>query len=93
MKTETIILLALVAVVGYYLVTHPQALSGNAPVSEVDRLKSIIGNIPPDPRFLPKQDKLSLTQGIVSGGTTGLAFGPIGAGVGAGAGAVASFFV
>jgi len=91
-KTQTIVIVALLGIAAYLVLSHSSQL-GLGGVSETDKLRAIIGNIPPDPRFLPKPDKLSATQGVVSGATTGLAFGPIGAGVGAGAGLVASFFV
>lgn len=92
MKTQDLLLLGLLGVVAYLVLTRGQQLGLTGP-SEVEKLRAVIGSLPPDPRFLPKVDKLSATQGAISGATTGLAFGPIGAGVGAGAGVVASFFL
>lgn len=97
-------MLAIVVVlvgVGAWLVLSRRSSTGatqQPPRSLVD----IIGTLPPDPRFLPKQDKLTAGRGAVTGlqqgaviGTTiapgiGTAFG---AGIGAAGGAIASLFI
>lgn len=92
--TQLLIVVALIGLAGWYLVSHRSQLGLGAPQqSERDRLRAIIGNIPGDPRFLPKQDKLTLAQGAISGASTGAIAGPWGAGIGAAGGAIASFFI
>lgn len=95
MKTESlIIVVALAGLALWYVSAHPEVLGGKTVAQQqTDRLKSIIGAIPPDPRFLPHESHdIGALQGAANGALAGAAFGPFGAGIGAGVGAVASLF-
>jgi hypothetical protein len=100
MKSDATLAIVVVLVgVGAWLLFSQRRTGGaTVPRSLVD----IIGTLPPDPRFLPKQDRLTAGRGAVTGLQQGVAIGTavapgigtaFGAGIGAAGGAIASLFI
>lgn len=94
MKTETLIILGVLGVLGWYLWQQQlqPSLAAQSRAADEYKLKSLIGSLPPQGGY-KQPDKLGLVQGISTGASYGLIGGPIGAGIGAAGGAVASLFL
>jgi len=105
-KTETLIIVGALGLIALYVVLQRNGLASLLPnaidprAADERRLKSIIGVLPPDPRFLPKQDKLGAGAGAQLGlqSASSVApfagpYAPVVLGVGAAGGAIASLFI